>query len=134
MPGIWASTAALSVFLPAAAANTAAGAAASAAVETVPCTNSRLLRLRSLASAMRFSLSIGSHVKRRILAPTRQHRRYQNLIMTPAPQTTSRVRRSGNQTPPSFAQPSAAIGVPLLQTRLAGTPVLPNGGVTPPGP
>src|ERR1700716_708423 len=55
MPGIRASTAALSAFLPAAAANTAAGAAASAAVETVPCTNSRLLRLRSPASAMRCS-------------------------------------------------------------------------------
>src|SRR4029077_177471 len=58
----------------------------------------------------------------------------QNLTMTPAPHTTSRVRRSGNQTPPSLAQASAPIGVPLLQTKLAGAPVLPSGGVTPPVP
>src|SRR5438309_1056468 len=55
MAGIRASTAALSASPAAAAPNTAAGAPASAALETVPCTNSRLLRLGSLASAMRFS-------------------------------------------------------------------------------
>src|SRR5438874_495960 len=55
MRGICASTAALSAFPPAAAASTAAGVPASATLETVPCTNSRLLRLGSLASAMCFS-------------------------------------------------------------------------------
>src|SRR6266480_4599970 len=55
MRGICASTAALSAFPPAAAADTAAGVPASARLETVPCTNSRLLRLGSLASAMCFS-------------------------------------------------------------------------------
>src|SRR6266513_3596630 len=55
MRGICASTAALSAFPPVAAANTAAGVPASATLETVPCTTSRLLRLGSLASAMCFS-------------------------------------------------------------------------------
>src|ERR1700733_7309200 len=61
-------------------------------------------------------------------------RRFQNLTMTPAPHTTSRVRRSGYQTPPSFAHTSAAAALPLLHTRLAGAPLLPVGGVTPPAP
>src|SRR5580700_3738878 len=52
----------------------------------------------------------------------------------PAPHTTSRVRRSGYQTPPSFAHTSAAAALPLLHTRLAGAPLLPVGGVTPPAP
>ena len=58
----------------------------------------------------------------------------QNLTITPAPQMTSRLRRSGDQIPPSWAQSSVPITLPLLHTRLAGAPVLPPGGVTPPDP
>ena len=35
----------------------------------------------------------------------------QNFTMTPAPQTTSRLRRSGNQTPPSLAQASGVVPI-----------------------
>jgi hypothetical protein len=65
---------------------------------------------------------------------SRAVREAQNLTMTPAPQTTSRVRRSGYQTPPALAQASAPMMLPLLHTKLAAAPVLPAGGVTPPGP
>src|SRR5579863_6413501 len=47
---------------------------------------------------------------------------------------SSRVRRSGNHTPPSLAQPSAPMLLLLLQTKDAGAPLLPAGGVTPPDP
>jgi hypothetical protein len=52
-----------------------------------------------------------------LLASGRRPVSGQNLTVTPAPQITSRVRRSGNHTPPSPAQASLPMTAPLLHAK-----------------